>query len=271
MNRKNGLLTIGEMSKFTGAGIKALHYYEQIGALKPAYTAPDSGYRYYSLSQAQLIWTIKYCVELDIPLKDLYEFTDADSSINYRKLLELGEEITSRKIAMLERGLKVIGDMKRKVDLFDLYQVGQIYFKEVPEKVFYLNPCGNSRDDLDNLQVAKSLMEMTDYEEDVYDRFTDFGILGEYSPEGVQYYTFIELPKFIRDENTRTIPGGTYFCRYGEGMQIKQVHEIFKEYLEGSQSFLAIETEIIVGNYKINSPLSELRIYVKLPQGNDAG
>ena len=81
---KNKLLTVGEMSKFTGAGIKALHYYEQINVLKPAYTDSMTGYRYYSLDQAQFIWIIMYCVELGIPLKDLPEFTDTDNTIDFR-------------------------------------------------------------------------------------------------------------------------------------------------------------------------------------------
>lgn len=48
---KQNLLTIGNLSKQTGVHIKSLRYYEQLGILRPAHTDPDTGYRYYTLSQ----------------------------------------------------------------------------------------------------------------------------------------------------------------------------------------------------------------------------
>ncbi|MCL2222593.1 MAG: MerR family DNA-binding transcriptional regulator, partial [Oscillospiraceae bacterium] len=51
MSKKSGLLSIGDISKFTGVSIKALRYYERIGILKPAYVDPDSLYRYYNFNQ----------------------------------------------------------------------------------------------------------------------------------------------------------------------------------------------------------------------------
>lgn len=44
-------LTIGEVSKMKGVGIKSLRYYDRLGILKPAYINPDTGYRYYSIEQ----------------------------------------------------------------------------------------------------------------------------------------------------------------------------------------------------------------------------
>jgi DNA-binding transcriptional MerR regulator len=68
MNQKSDFLSIGEMSKLTGAGIQALRYYERKNILKPAYTDPDSGYRYYSYEQLYFVQKIINCVNLDIPL-----------------------------------------------------------------------------------------------------------------------------------------------------------------------------------------------------------
>jgi len=66
--QKNNLLSIGEMHKLTGVGIKTLRYYEEIKLFQPTYTDPDSGYRYYSLDQVYLLEMIVFCTELNIPL-----------------------------------------------------------------------------------------------------------------------------------------------------------------------------------------------------------
>lgn len=46
---KQHLLTIGNLSKQTGVHVKSLRYYEQLGILIPAYTDPDTGYRFITL------------------------------------------------------------------------------------------------------------------------------------------------------------------------------------------------------------------------------
>ena len=61
-------LTIGEVSKMKGVGIKSLRYYDRLGILKPAYINPDTGYRYYSIEQMLMLDMILLCLGLDIPL-----------------------------------------------------------------------------------------------------------------------------------------------------------------------------------------------------------
>ena len=259
MAKKTKLLSIGEMSKITGAGIKALHYYEKIKVLKPAYTDPNSGYRYYSLDQAQLVSIIMYCVELGIPLKDLAEFTDADDTIDLRNLLLLGEKIALGKIESLKQGLTLLNDIKTKMDLYELNRLKQIHHKKIPEKRFYVYPCGDSFIDFDQTDMIKSFFDLPFYNE-IDDNFIEFGLLCEYYAGKYEYYTFIELPEHISDVNEKIIPAGTYTCRYNEGYQIIHAAELFKEHLGGKDSFLAIETGVITANHKINRPINELRI-----------
>ena len=71
---KQNLLTIGNLSKQTGVHVKSLRYYEQLGILLPAYTDPDTGYRYYSLRQFECLNTIRYLRALDMPLEEIADF-----------------------------------------------------------------------------------------------------------------------------------------------------------------------------------------------------
>ena len=249
---ENRLLSIGEMSRFTGAGVKALRYYEQAGIMKPAFTDPDSGYRYYSLEQAQLVWMIMLCVELGMPLKELPE--------NYRDLLQQGEETAKRKIESLENALIFVDELKKKMDLHELHQDEQIYPQEIQEKYFYLLPCTKAIEDLSQNELAKAFMDVPYF--GFYDDndLSEYGLLCEYLGGVRRDYTFVEIPKFVRDKHIRVIPAGTYFCRYSMNKQIEEAPDIFAEHIRGRDSFMVVETEIIVGEHKINNPVNELRL-----------
>ena len=261
MNNESKLLSIGEMSKITGAGIKSLRYYERINILKPAFVDPYSGYRYYSFNQTYLVQIIMFCIELDIPLKELNNFRDVDDMLDFRKLLCHGKDNVEKKLKLLNKGLNLINELEQKMDLVELFQIEQIYSREIPEKSFYIRPCGNSLENIDQLELFNSFSDMP-YYEDNYNELVEYGFLCEYSKTAVQYHAFLEFPKHISNENTMLIPAGNYFCRQSETSQIEWTLKIFKDYITDRNSFLAIETDIFTGKQNINNPINELRVIV---------
>jgi len=46
----------------------------------------------------------------------------------------------------------------------------------------------------------------------------------------------------------------------GESIENFNKEEIFKDYLESGNSFIAIETEVFSGKLNINKPINELRV-----------
>ena len=62
------LFPIGEVSKLFHISVSSLRHYENIGLLTPEYVSPDSGYRYYSAGQFEVLNTIRYLRALDLPL-----------------------------------------------------------------------------------------------------------------------------------------------------------------------------------------------------------
>ena len=260
MSRKSKLLSIGEISRFTGASIKSLRYYERINILEPAFVDPCSGYRYYSFDQVYLIDIIMFCIELDIPLKELTGYIDKNETIDYSALLAYGKGIAEKKQKTLQRGLRFIGDVERQIALAEKYQhVKEVYSREIPEKLFYAMPCGQSFEDVDPFEVSKPFLDLEFDKEDTYE-LLEYGYMCEHSPSGIQRYAFMELPRHKAKANARTIPGGMYACRQSEASQIEQAPRIFSEYLKGSDSFLVIETEVFAGKYKVSKPKNELRV-----------
>ena len=62
------LIPIGKMAAANRVTIATLRLYDQMGLLKPAYTDPDSGYRYYDIKQTSRLDFIRYMRELDLSL-----------------------------------------------------------------------------------------------------------------------------------------------------------------------------------------------------------
>lgn len=94
----NGLFRIGEVSKLFHVSISILRHYDKIGLLKPEYTDPDTGYRYYSTRQFECLNTIRYLRALDMPLEKISGFLqnrNIDSIHNL--LIEQQREVKRRR------------------------------------------------------------------------------------------------------------------------------------------------------------------------------
>ena len=75
--------------------VGSLRRYEQAGLLKPEYTDPETGYRYYSARQFEVLNTIRYLRVLDMPLGQIGEFLGnrdidviEDKLLNQKKLIK---------------------------------------------------------------------------------------------------------------------------------------------------------------------------------------
>jgi len=265
MGDKSKLLSIGEMSKLTGAGIKALRHYEKINILKPTFIDEFTGYRYYNFSQTHAIELIRFAVELDIPLKELTEYIDEQGFMDFEAFVKRGNEVVRSKMKTLERALKFFDFFDEKLALEKEHTIGQIYTRRLPRKIFYTIPYEKSFDDVDKHEVAKLFLDMPYDEDDNGDGgWVEYGFLSEYTAKGIKRYVFMEVthdtlpynPTFQR----KIIPAGKYHCRQKDEGQIEQAPEIFKDYLSGKTSFVAIETEVYFCKFNINNPVNELRV-----------
>lgn len=86
--------TVKQVSDLTGISVRALHYYDEIGLLKPS-EITEAGYRLYDDEALKILQQILFFKELDIPLKDVKEimlspyFDKMQALKNQKKLLLL--------------------------------------------------------------------------------------------------------------------------------------------------------------------------------------
>lgn len=105
-------LHIKEFAELSSVSVRTLHYYDEIGLLKPCFVDEQNGYRFYNESSLERMQEILFYRELDFPLKSIAEIL---SSPNYNKqkalteqkrLLQLKKERLERLIAALEQAEK---------------------------------------------------------------------------------------------------------------------------------------------------------------------
>ncbi len=105
-------MQIKEFAKFTGVSVRTLHYYDEIGLLRPAYVDKFTGYRYYDENSLLRMQEILFYRELDFSLKSIKEIL---SSPNYDKrealkeqkhLLTLKKERLNRLIFAIDSAVK---------------------------------------------------------------------------------------------------------------------------------------------------------------------
>lgn len=128
-------MQIREFSRLTGVSVRTLHYYDQIGLLRPARVDKDSGYRYYDEASLLRMQQILFYRELDFSLKDICRIL---SSPNFDAQQALAEQrqLLSLKKQRLERLIAAIDDhVKGEINMhaFDNREFAQ-YREEVKEK-----------------------------------------------------------------------------------------------------------------------------------------
>jgi len=273
MSNREELLSIGEVARLTGAGIQALRYYERKNILKPAYTDPESGYRYYSLDQIYYVVFIMNCVQFGIPLNNVADVFREGNMDAMEDFILQSVMAAQRKIQMLQTGLRGFDKALEKIKFGKEIQAGKIYTRELPERCYLL------RESKGPLVGARLIRGMSESIREVYgdnlNRITEednieallalpeIGCLCKHSPEGVRYYGFSELAREDANEKTIIIPSGTYFFRHDEKSRIEEAGEIFKEQLRGRDSYMIIETqEALLSKSKLSQPMYELRLIV---------
>ena len=271
MRKKNELISIGEFSKITGAGIHALRYYERKNILKPAYTDPDSGYRYYSFSQVHFVALIMNCVELGIPLKEIADAIAMDEMSSLRDFMAKSCEAIEKKVKLLKFAADGFNKALQKMELGKQYAPAKIYVREFKEKTYYVQLCEHPVKERDWIAMlhkmgselyGENISRISDINNiDDLIALPDAGCLCQYAQNEMRYYGFAEVPKQFISTNTITVPAGAYFFRQDKNSQIEYALEVFKKQLKGCNTFMIIETkEIFFSKSQICQPLYELRL-----------
>jgi MerR family transcriptional regulator, thiopeptide resistance regulator len=103
--------TVKRVADLSGVSIRALHFYDEVGLLKPAYVSA-SGYRYYEEPQLLTLQQILFYRELGFELKDIKsilgraDFERAANLESHRSVLEKNLARTQPLIATIDKTIE---------------------------------------------------------------------------------------------------------------------------------------------------------------------
>lgn len=111
-------MQIKEFADFMGVSVRTLHYYDEIGLLKPAIVDEQTGYRYYDEQSFERMQEILFYRELDFPLKSICSIL---SSPDYDKEKAMEEQ---KRLLILKKER-----LERIIVALDAYQKGENVMK----------------------------------------------------------------------------------------------------------------------------------------------
>lgn len=111
------LLKIGEIAAFFNVSVRAVRLYEKKGIIVPARTDPDTGYRYYTISQVHQLNSLLELKALGFSLSEIKSLlagkTDQEHLISALARKQAAWENT---IATAEHKMEAIGEMMSRIE-----------------------------------------------------------------------------------------------------------------------------------------------------------
>lgn len=128
-------MQVKDFAAFTGVSVRTLHYYDEIGLLKPAVVEGSSGYRYYDETSLSRMQEILFYRELDFPLKSICGILSSPNYDKEKALLEQKELLTMKK-ERLERLIAAVDDALKGEIVMDAFENNDFeqYRSEVEER-----------------------------------------------------------------------------------------------------------------------------------------
>lgn len=118
--------TVKKLRELSGVTIRALHFYEEIGLLKPSYYG-SNGYRYYEEKELLQLQQILFFKELGFSLKQIQkvlgrsDFDQLAALHSHKKALQQEWEKKGRLLKTIDKTIKHLNGMKKMKDqeIFD--------------------------------------------------------------------------------------------------------------------------------------------------------
>lgn len=133
--------TVKQVSDLTGISVRTLHYYDEIGLLKPSQIT-DAGYRIYNDKELETLQQILFFKELELPLKEVKEITaspnfDKMKALeNQKKLLILKRNRLNDLIELINKTLKGENTMSfKEFDMSEYFNALEEFKKEHEDKI----------------------------------------------------------------------------------------------------------------------------------------
>lgn len=133
--------TVKEISDLTGISVRTLHYYDEIGLLKPT-DKSEAGYRLYDDKALEALQQVLFFREFDIPLKEIKAIVE-NPALDRNQILQMQRNMLTAKKERMERLIASIDDIlkgENKMDFAvfsktEMEEMFQTMIEHMPENI----------------------------------------------------------------------------------------------------------------------------------------
>ena len=250
---KDGLLSIGELSRITGIGISSLRYYDRIGALRPAYVDEATNYRYYSLEHLHELKAVRMCIDSGIALKNISEYIE-DDIIDFSEIIRSSSERIEEEINSLIQMKHHLKELRKELEFTDDVMTRKPFERIWSEPIALWTTEADT--DLKKIDRDECLRQIT-YQSAAEGHQLNpiyFGVLRVDIENKTSYYYAAGLKKL--DERKVDIgriirmPAGKYRVIKADGMDIKDADTMFPDLINRKYNKYIFVGELFQGDYK---------------------
>lgn len=126
--------TVKEISDLTGISVRTLHYYDEIGLLKPT-DKSEAGYRLYDDKALETLQQILFFREFDISLKDIKAVMD-NPALERNQILQIQRKMLVAKKERMERLISSIDDILKGDNKMDFAIFSKTEIEEMFQTMF---------------------------------------------------------------------------------------------------------------------------------------
>lgn len=254
------LFTIGKLARITGTHVKALRYYDKIGILIPTFIDSNNSYRYYSNKHVYVVQAIRFCTEINIPLKQFNDFiSDDGTELNFSALVKYATSIANEKMEKLQENLNEFNDMLEIMEEADNPEDFPTHLS-IPESDYWLVP-------------YKGEMSTTDYHATVAEAYSKIEILGlqpiDHEEGMVIFYknnipqSYIFIPIQTDDDNhpldsIMRLPKLDYAVARNDTRNFQNIPKIFPHLFSQDYEKIVFKIELLTKKLNWETPVYEI-------------
>lgn len=234
-------MKVSEVAKLTGVTVRTLHYYDEIGLLKPG-EVTEAGYRVYNDADLEVLQQILFFRELDFPLEDIRKIMQ-NPAYDRQNALQKQKELLLQKrsridglIALVDKTLKGEHDMSfEQFDTTTIEETRKKYAAEVKER------WGNSDA---YAEFEKKIRYYNDEQFKIMDGkgmdiLKEFGQNRTIAPDSVQAQVLVEKWHKYITENYFTCTKEILSCLGQMYIGDERFKQNIDQYGEGTAAFMA--------------------------------
>ena len=193
------MMTVSEVSRLTGNSVRTLHYYDEIGLLKPT-EVTEAGYRLYDDDALARLQTIMMFRELEFSLKDIGRIIDSPD-FDRQKALEQQIELLRLRKERLEQLIEHALELQKKgVKEMDFRAFDRSRLEEYERKAKEMWGDTEAYREYEKKTEGYSGEMIEKTAEDMMKIFAEFGKIQDKSPDSTEAQGLVrKLQAFITD------------------------------------------------------------------------